>query len=186
MTAKRACFRVAAVFWIGCSGSARYFFVLVARLTSILGPARLDWAGGRERPGPLGQVVGYWPRLVARPGPAEFPARPVDPAAGPAQRPSAGRQPSRVFLAGWILSRRMALLMGCPAACSWAFCWFGSIALIDRSGGRLDLIVGLATLATLDRLMTSGTGWLAGSGHQSRCSGGRLASRGRDSVLPSS
>ena len=42
-------------------------------------------------------------------------------------------------------------------------CWFGSIALIDRSGALgLDLIVGLATVAALDRLMTAGAGWVAG------------------------
>jgi hypothetical protein len=57
----------------------------------------------------------------------------------------------------------MARAMGARTGLITGVCWFGSIALIDRSGASgLDLLVGLATLATLDRLMTRGTGWLAG------------------------
>src|SRR5262249_21242397 len=42
-------------------------------------------------------------------------------------------------------------------------CWFGSLALIDRSAGAgLDLILGLATVAALDRLLSRGSDWVAG------------------------
>src|SRR5262249_46255974 len=40
---------------------------------------------------------------------------------------------------------------------------FGSLALIDRSAGAgIDLILGLATVATVDRLLTRGSDWVAG------------------------
>ena len=128
------------------------------------GEARLGLAAG-ERPGPLGQVVGYWaPDLWPGAGAAEFLARAAR-AGRPAQlggRSLAGRpggHPRRLDLCAENGARHRArgagLLLG--------ICWFGSIALIDRSGALgLDLIVGLATLAALDRLMTAGAGWVAG------------------------
>ena len=54
-------------------------------------------------------------------------------------------------------------MMGRGAGLILGLCWFGSIALVDRSGGiGLELIVGFATLAALDSVMTAGTGWIAG------------------------
>jgi hypothetical protein len=61
------------------------------------------------------------------------------------------------------LSRRTARFMGTGAGLLLGVCWFGSIALIDRSSALgMDLIVGLATLATLSRLLTTGADPIAG------------------------
>jgi hypothetical protein len=43
-------------------------------------------------------------------------------------------------------------------------CWFGSVALMDRSAGAgIDLIMGLATIATIDRLIARGPDLRAGA-----------------------
>ncbi len=141
-------------------------FVLVGAIDLDLGPAeaRLGLAAG-ERPGPLGQVVGYW---AADLWPAEVLPSYLLAQLEPGGRPSSAavRWPAAFagILAGWILSRRTARYMGTGAGMLAGLCWFGSIALIDRSGALgIDLIVGLATLAALDRLITRGAGWTAGA-----------------------
>ncbi len=141
------------------------FFVLVAAIDLDLGPreARLGLAAG-ERLGPLGQVVGYWaPDLW----PAEVLPSYLMAQLDPGGRPSSAavRWPAALagILAGWMLARKTARVMGSSTGLLAALCWFGSIALIDRSGALgIDLIVGLATLAALKRLMSGGTGWVAG------------------------
>ena len=141
------------------------FFVLFGAIDLDLGPseARLGLAAG-ERPGPLGQVVGYWaPDLW----PAEVLPSYLLARLEPGGRPSSAavRWPAALagILAGWILVRGAARAMGPRAALLLAVCWFGSIALIDRSGALgIDLIVGMATLLCLSRLMTAGSGWIAG------------------------
>jgi hypothetical protein len=141
------------------------FFVLVAAIDLDLGPgeARLGLAAG-ERPGPLGQVVGYWaPDLWPAQVLPSYLLAQIEPGGRPTS--AAVRWPAALagILAGWILSRRTARIMGTGAGLLAGLCWFGSIALIDRSGAfGIDLIVGLATLATLSRLMTGGSGWIAG------------------------
>src|SRR5262249_50246113 len=43
------------------------------------------------------------------------------------------------------------------------FCWFGSLGLIDRSGGAgLDLVAGLCTIAALDRIIAGRSDRTAG------------------------
>ena len=141
------------------------FFVLVAAIDLDLGPgeARLGLASG-ERPGPLGQVVGYWaPDLW----PAEVLPSYLLAQLEPGGRPSSAvvRWPAALagILAGWMLARATARVMGSSTGLLVGLCWFGSIALIDRSDVLgIDLIVGLATLAALKRLMSGGTGWIAG------------------------
>ena len=67
------------------------------------------------------------------------------------------------IIAGWMLARRMCTALGIRAGVLFGVCWFGSLALIDRSAASgLDLILGLATLAAIDRLMTRGSDLVAG------------------------
>jgi hypothetical protein len=141
------------------------FFVLLGAIDLDLGPgeARLGLASG-ERPGPLGQVVGYWaPDLWPAEVLPSYLLAQVEPGGRPTS--AAVRWPAALagILAGWILSRRSARIMGAGTGLFVAVCWFGSIALIDHTGAMgLDFIVGLATLATLNRLMSGGNGWIAG------------------------
>ncbi len=141
------------------------FFVLVGAIDLDLGPgeARLGLAAG-ERPGPLGQVVGYWaPDLWPAKVLPSFILAQIEPGGRPTS--AAVRWPAALagILAGLILSRRTARFMGTGAGLLLGVCWFGSIALIDRSSAiGIDLIVGLATLATLSRLMTTGADPIAG------------------------
>jgi hypothetical protein len=142
------------------------FFVLIGATDLDLGPsdARLGLAAG-ERLGPLGQVVGYWaPDLWPAEVLPSFLLAQLEPGGRPSS--AAVRWPAALagILAGILLSRRMMNVMGRRACLLMGVCWFSSIALIDRSGAiELDLILGLATLAALDRLMTAGTGWVAGT-----------------------
>ncbi len=141
------------------------FFVLVGAIDLDLGASegRLGLAAG-ERPGPLGQVVGYWaPDLW----PAEVLPSYLLAQLEPGGRPSSAavRWPAAVagILAGCMLALSLTRFLGRRAGLIFGVCWFGSFALIDRSGGvGLDLIVGLATLAALERLLSGKGAWTAG------------------------
>jgi hypothetical protein len=140
-------------------------FVVVGVDSLDLGPveARLGLAAGSGA-GPLGQVVGYW-------APDLWPAE-VLPSFALAHlqvdgRPTSGvvRWPAAVagIIAGFILIRRLAAVQGRRAAVILALCWFGSIGLIDRSGGAgLDLVLGLALIAAINRALVHGTDVVAG------------------------
>jgi len=140
-------------------------FVVAGAIDLDLGPleARLGLAAG-ERLGPLGQVFGYWsPELW----PAEvFPSillAQIEPLGRPSS--AAVRWPAAFagIIAGWILTRRMSRVLGIRAGVLLGVCWFGSLALIDRSGASgLDMILGLAALATIDHLMARGSDLVAG------------------------
>jgi hypothetical protein len=141
------------------------FFVILGAINLDLGPAeaRLGLAAG-ETPGPLGQVFGYW-------APDLWPAQVIPSfvlgrleAFG---RPSSAavRWPSALagIIAGWMLARSMARALGLHAGVLFGICWFGSLALIDRSSTTgLDMIMGMATLASIDRLITRGSDHVAG------------------------
>ncbi len=125
--------------------------------------ARLGLAAG-ERVGPMGQILGYW-------APDLWPAQVI-----PSQvlfrlssggRPTLGavRWPAAVasILGGWLLAWGMSRTLGNRAAIFFGFCWFGSLALMDRSAAAgLDMILGLAMLGTIDRLLTRGSDAIAG------------------------
>jgi hypothetical protein len=140
-------------------------FVVLGAIDQDLGPveARLGLAAG-ERLGPLGQVFGYW-------APDLWPAQ-VYPSMlltllEPLGRPSSAvvRWPAALagIIAGWLLARRMSQVIGISGGVLVATCWFSSLALIDHAGAfGLDLIMGLATLGTIDRLMTRGSDLVAG------------------------
>jgi hypothetical protein len=140
-------------------------FVVLGAERLDLGPleARLGLAAS-ESPGPMGQLLGDW-------APDLWPAE-VWPSLGiarlqPGGRPTTGavRWPPALagILAGWLLARGMYRALGARAAILMAFSWFGSLALIDRSSNLgLDLILGLGTLAAINRLLARSADWIAG------------------------
>jgi hypothetical protein len=139
-------------------------FVLVGGGNLDLGPieARLGLAAG-EGFGPLGRAFGGWDPKT---WPAQLAASVVW-AWGEEGMPTAAsvRWPAAIagLAAGLILVRRMMSVLGLRAGLIVAVCWFGSIALIDRSAGAgLDLIAGLATVGALDRIFGRRSDWVAG------------------------
>jgi hypothetical protein len=116
-----------------------------------------------ERTGPLGQVYGGW-------DPSLWPAPVVlsqlwAVAEGGTPTSASVRWPAAIagVLAGFFLTRRMYRTTGARASVLLGLCWFGSIALIDRSAGAgVDLIMGFATIAALDRILNRGSGLVAG------------------------
>ena len=130
-----------------------------------LGPqeARTGLAAG-ERAGPMGQVLGYW-------APDLWPAQ-VLPSLALTRLTASGRPttgvvrwpaaPASIF-AGWLLVWGMSRTFGARAAIVLGFCWFSSLAVIDRSAGAgIDPILGLATIGAIDRILTRGSDWIAG------------------------
>jgi hypothetical protein len=137
--------------------------------------ARLGLAAGGSA-GPLGQVFGYWaPDLW----PGEVLPSMALASLAPGGRPTSAavRWPSALaaILGGWILVRGLHRTLGYCAGIWAGICWFGSLAVIDRSAGSgldmilgasagsgLDMILGVATLAAIDRLLARGADWVAG------------------------
>ncbi len=140
-------------------------FVAMGASSLDLGPqeARLGLASG-EKIGPMGQALGYW-------APDLWPAQ-VIPSIVLTRLTATGRTSTALvrwpaalasILAGWLLTRDMSRRFGTRAAMILGFCWFSSLAVIDRSAiAGLDPILGLATLGAIDRLLTKGSDWLAG------------------------
>lgn len=125
--------------------------------------ARLGLAAGGWL-GPFGQVYGYWaPDLWPVPVLAsqvwaifEENSR----ATG-----AAVRWPAAIagVIAGLILASRLMQTARPRAGAFFALCWCGGLAMIDRSSSTgLDLFLGLATVAALDRLLNRGSDWIAG------------------------
>jgi hypothetical protein len=125
--------------------------------------SRLGIAAG-EAFGPFGQVYGGWE-------PSLWPAQVAFSRAwtllfdGGTPSPGAVRWPAAMagVLAGFLMTRRFHRTFGARASLFAGLCWFGSVALIDRSAGAgVDLIVGLGTIAALDRILSRGTDTIAG------------------------
>jgi hypothetical protein len=150
--------------WLGMIALTAFFVVLGA-INFDLGPteARLGLAAG-ETMGPVGQVFGYWapdlwpaqvfPSLVL--GRLEAAGRPS---------PAAIRWPEAIaaIVIGWMIARTMCRQFGLRAGLLFGVCWFGSLAVIDRSATTgIDWIMGLAVIAAIDRLITQGSDWVAG------------------------
>ncbi len=150
--------------WLGMTGLT-ILFVILGVINFDLGPteARLGLAAG-ETLGPVGQMFGYWapdlwplevlPSLVL--GRLEAAGRPS---------PAAIRWPAAIaaILVGWMIARSMSREFGLRASLLFGVCWFGSLALIDRSATTgIDWIMGLAMVAAIDRLITPGSDWIAG------------------------
>ena len=113
---------------------------------------------------PLGQVFGYWapdlwpaqviPSVVL--GRLEVGGRPTS---------AAVRWPAALagILAGWLICWSMGKALGLRAGLLFGLCWFSSLGLIDRSSGTgLNLIMGLGTLAAIERLISRGSDRVAG------------------------
>jgi hypothetical protein len=125
--------------------------------------ARLGLAAA-ESAGPVGQVFGYW-------APDLWPAQ-VLPSALLARleagrRPTVGsvRWPAALagIIMGLILARGMSRVLGRRASVLVALCWFGSLALLDRSAeAGVDLILGLTLIGAIDRLLRRGSDLVAG------------------------
>jgi hypothetical protein len=152
------------VVWLSFAALALGFVVLGVDGLDV-GPeeARLGLAAGGSI-GPLGQVFGYW-------APDLWPGKVLPSIAvsrlGSASRASAGvvRWPAALaaIFAGWLLVRGMYGALGHRAAIWAGVCWFGCLAVIDRSAGTgMDMIVGVATLAAVERLLSRGADWVAG------------------------
>ena len=127
------------------------------RSTSISARPKPGWAWRPARTlGPAGpglRLLG--PRSLAGASPSELRAR----AAGGGRPPQFGGRTLAGGAGGH--PRRMddrakhVTALGLRAGLLFGVCWFGSLALIDRSAATgLDLILGLATLAAIDRLIT--------------------------------
>jgi hypothetical protein len=152
------------VVWLSFAALALGFVVVGADGLD-LGPeeARLGLASGGSI-GPLGQVFGYWaPELW--PG-AVLPSWAVA-HLGSGSRATAAvvRWPAAgaAILAGWLIVRGLYRALGHRAAICAGLCWFGCLAVIDRSAGSgVDMLVGVATLAALDRLLARGADGGAG------------------------
>ncbi len=149
---------------LGLIGMALFFVILGAINLDLNGEeARLGLAAG-ERFGPIGQVFGYW-------APDIWPARFLPSLAlGRLEafgRPSeaAVRWPAALagIFAGWIVARGMLNALGLRSALIFGLCWFGSLALIDRSAVTgIDFIVGLATVCAINRMMSRGLDAISG------------------------
>lgn len=64
---------------------------------------------------------------------------------------------------GLVLALRARKVLRPRAGLMTALCWFGCVALIDRSAGAgIDLIAGLGTIAALDRILGRGSDFIAG------------------------
>jgi hypothetical protein len=150
-------------FWAALVALAIGFVVLGgATLDLGLVESRLGLAA-REGLGPLGQIYGGWE-------PSLWPAQVVTSqlwARAEGGTPSSGavRWPAAIagIVIGLGLARRMAAMLGQRAGLFMGLCWFGTIALIDRSaGGSIDLIAGLGVVAAFDRILVRGSDVWAG------------------------
>ena len=126
--------------------------------------ARLGLAAS-ESLGPLGQVFGGWDPSV---WPGQL-APSLIWAWGEGGRPTSAsiRWPAAIagVVIGLILARRAATTLGGRAGVLVGACWYGSLALMDRSAGAgIDLVTALGTVAVLDRLLAGGSDLVAGIG----------------------
>jgi hypothetical protein len=141
------------------------FFVILGAINLDLNPteARLGLAAG-ESVGPLGRVYGYWaPDLWPAQVIPSFMLGRLEAFGRPS--PAAVRWPAALagIVAGWMIARSMYKALGLRAGLLFGICWFSSLAMIDRSSATgLDLILGLATIASIDRILTRGSDRVAG------------------------
>ncbi|HWE39649.1 MAG TPA: hypothetical protein VG406_24080 [Isosphaeraceae bacterium] len=148
----------------GVVAAAAIGFTLLGAGNLDLGPleARLGIASG-ERLGPLGRAFGgwepgLWPGTVA-------PCWLWTKGLGGTPTPASVRWPTAIAAVaiGLILARRLGRALGEGAEAWGAVAWFGSLAMIDRSGPlATGMIAGMAIVGALDRILARGSDWGAG------------------------
>ncbi len=114
--------------------------------------------------GPMGQVYGGWEPSIL-PGSVAPSLLWAVGEEGGFPTPASVRWPAAIagILTGLFLFRRFFALFGTRASILLSLCWFGSVALIDRSaGGSLNLLAGLGVIAALDRILSRGSDMVAG------------------------
>jgi hypothetical protein len=139
-------------------------FVLIGAGNRDLGPieSKLGLAAGAGLQ-PLGQVYGgwepgLWPLPVALSSAWAW-------AEGGWPTSAAVRWPAALagVASGLILARSMARALGPRAGVWMGLCWYGTLALIDRSAGTgIDWMVALGLIGALDRALTHSLDWVAG------------------------
>jgi hypothetical protein len=157
--------------WIPTRTAAVLAWITLATSFVVLGGGSLelgDWesrlgmAAG-EQIGPFGQVYGGW-----EPGlwPLQIlPSSVWAWAEGGRPTVASVRWPSVIaaLLVGLLLARRTGATFGTRAGVFFTACFFGSLALIDRSDSiGIPWISGLAVIAALDRILAKGSDWIAG------------------------
>lgn len=147
-----------AVFLVAAAG-----FVLLGGSGLELGPIEAKVGLAANEPvGPFGQALGGWEPSVWL---GSFLPGKIWSVAGGMSTDAIVRWPSAVagVAIGLFLCRAMRRTVGTRAAALLALTWFGQLALIDRSADAgVDLIAGFGTILALNRLLTKGSGWVAG------------------------
>ncbi len=138
-------------------------FVIIGGGNLELGPTEAKLGLSAVEPlGPFGQSLGGWdPGVWVG---SVIPSRIWATASG-MWNAAIVRWPAVIagIVIGLFLVRSMRKAMGPRSACLMAVCWFGGVALIDRSADAgLDLVAGLGTILSLNRLLTKGSDWVAG------------------------
>jgi len=138
-------------------------FVIIGGGNLDLGPTEAKVGLSAVEPlGPFGQILGGWdPSLWVG---TVFPSRLWAVVSGMGNA-AIVRWPAAIaaIVIGLFLVRSVRATMGSRTACLVALCWFGGVAMIDRSADAgLELIAGLGTILALNRLLTKGSDWTAG------------------------
>jgi hypothetical protein len=138
-------------------------FVVIGGGNLELGPTEAKVGLSAVEPlGPFGQTLGGW-----EPGVwvgSVIPCRLWALASGMANA-AIVRWPTVIagIVIGLFLARGMRGALGARAGGLATLCWFGGVALIDRSSDAgIDLIAGLGTILALNRMLTKGSDWVAG------------------------
>jgi hypothetical protein len=138
-------------------------FVIIGGGNLDLGPNEAKIGLSAVEPiGPFGQSLGGWDPSVWVG--SVLPSRAWQAASG-MWNAAIVRWPAAIaaILIGLFIVRSVRAAAGARAACLATLCWFGSLAVIDRSADAgLDLIAGLGTVLALNRLLTRGSDWIAG------------------------
>ena len=138
-------------------------FVLIGGGSLDVGPTEAKLGLSANEPvGPFGQALGAWEPSVWV---GSFLPSKIWSVAGGMSTDAIVRWPSAVagVVVGLFLCRAMRRTVGTRAAGLLALVWFGQLALIDRSADAgVDLMAGLGTILALNRLLSKGSGWVAG------------------------
>jgi hypothetical protein len=138
-------------------------FVLIGGGSLELGPTEAKLGLSALEPiGPFGQSLGGWEPSVWVG--SVLPSR-LWSVVGGVSGDGIVRWPAAMagIVVGLLLCRATKRAIGARAAGLLALVWFGQLAVIDRSADAgVDLLAGLGTILALNRMLTKGSGWVAG------------------------